>query len=55
MFCATALKDPDMVDMATIPGIKKFRYGSPCDVVCIPSPKTMRYIRGEIMAAKVIL
>ena len=55
MFCATALKLPVIVDIATTPGVRKFRYGSPCEVVWIPMPKMIRYIIGEIMAASVIL
>ena len=55
MFWATALKLPVMVDIATMPGTRKFRYGSPWDVVWIPSPNTIRYISGVIVAANVIL
>ena len=33
MFWAIAEKLPVMVDMATTPGIRKCRYGSPWDVV----------------------
>ena len=55
MFCDTAEKLPVMVTMATMPGMRKFRYGSPCEVVWMPNPNTSRYMSGEIMAATVIL
>ena len=54
-FCAMALKLPFMVVSETTPGIRKFRYGCPWEVVWIPIPNTMRYINGAIMAARVIL
>ena len=55
IFCATALKLPVIVDSETMPGIRKFRYGSPWEVVWIPSPNTIRYISGVMTAASVIL
>jgi len=55
MFWATAPKLPVIVDMATRPGMRKFIYGSPCEVVFIPIPKTIKYRRGEIIAESVIL
>ena len=55
MFWATALKLPVIVTIDTMPGMRKFRYGSPCDIVCTPRPNTSRYMSGEIMFATVIL
>ena len=54
-FWAMALKLPFMVVSATTPGIRKFKYGSPWEIVWMPRPNTTRYISGAIMAAMVIL
>ena len=55
MFCASALKLPVIVAMETMPGMRKFRYGSPCEVVWMPNPNTIRYSSGLTSAATVIL
>ena len=55
MLWAIAPKLPVIVTIATSPGTRKCMYGSPCEVVRMPRPKIIRYIKGEIIAATVIL
>ena len=55
MFWAIALKLPVMVHIATRPGTRNCMYGCPWEVTLMPSPKIIRYIKGEIIAATVIL